>query len=194
MNCALHIADSIHDYCCLPPPSRSLGPCQDGEPAGMRSTVGLGKRMTQSARTVVGSQPSPAQGLGLGQQQKNNTLLKQPGPQCKPFPQLPPLCSPRALVNKPFHPHTPAQGLLGAPGPAAPSAWVGSKVPPSGTETLPLFLPDDAFLPFCLSLPINSLLLHCCFWKIVLKTGKDPKETSKAFISLTTCTGCAASL
>ncbi|CAD7688682.1 unnamed protein product [Nyctereutes procyonoides] len=51
---------------------RALGACQDGKPGG--------KRMTQSTRAVADSQPSPARGLGLGQQHQNNTLPKQLAP------------------------------------------------------------------------------------------------------------------
>lgn len=91
MNYALHIADSVHDYRCLPATCRALGPSQNGEPVGMGSPVGLGKRLTQSTRPAGASQPSPACGLGLGQQHKNNTLPKQPGHSASPpLPSLPP--------------------------------------------------------------------------------------------------------
>lgn len=92
-----YTADSVHGHCEFPPPGKALGACQDGKPGG--------KRMTPPARAVADSQPSPAHGLRLGQQHKNNTLPEQPGPQCKPWPSpplLPSLYSPSALLHKPL--------------------------------------------------------------------------------------------
>lgn len=60
-------------------PSRRPRACQDGGLGRMERIGGLGKHMTQSPKAVAGSQPNPACGLGLCQQQKNNTLPQRPG-------------------------------------------------------------------------------------------------------------------
>lgn len=61
-------------------PAGGFRACQNGELGRMGKMRGLGKHMTHSPRAVVGSQPSPACGSGLYQQQKNNTLPKRLGP------------------------------------------------------------------------------------------------------------------
>lgn len=87
---------------CFPLPSRRLRACQSGELMG--KIRGLGKHMTHSPRAVAGSQPSPACGSGLCQQQKNNTLPKRLGTmkiQALPLLQLPTLCIQMSCSSKP---------------------------------------------------------------------------------------------
>lgn len=64
---------------CFPLPSKRLRACQSGGLGRMGKIRGLGKHMTHSPRAVSSSQPSPACGSGLCQQQKNNTLPKRLG-------------------------------------------------------------------------------------------------------------------
>lgn len=116
--------------------------------------VGLGKRMTQSTRAVAGSQPSPARGLGLSQQQRNNAFPQQPCPQPKPFPQLPPVgYCPGGTA---FPPPPPCARLLGAPGSTAPSAGVGSKVLPRWKRGMPTAPAADTLLSAPLPGPTTS--------------------------------------
>lgn len=164
-------------YCCFPPPSRALGACQEGELVGMGRIVGLGKRMTQSTRAVAGSQPSPAHGLGLGQQQKNNTLSKQPGPQSSP-PPAPSTLQPQCPGGQAFVPTHPCSGMLGALGPTVPSAWLGNKVPLKWHRGTSLLLPGDAFVSTQLPEPSSKLIAAPTdtSGRLSLKKGKNQKE------------------
>ncbi|XP_044927862.1 uncharacterized protein LOC106006178 [Mustela putorius furo] len=144
------IADSVHGHCGFPPPGKALGACQDGKPGG--------KRMTRPARAIADSQPSPARGLRLGQQHKNNTLPEQPGPQCKPCPPTPPPFTVPCFISL---------------SPGGSRTHTSSVPVGSGAETSPC---SCQVTPSLLSETFSKLLLP-----LVLKEGKEPEGTSKAF-------------
>lgn len=91
----------------FPLPSRRPRACQNGGLGRMGKIRGLGKHMTHSPRADAGSQPNPACGSGLCQQQKNNTLPKRLGAakvQALPLLQLPASSRIRmSCSSKPFH-------------------------------------------------------------------------------------------
>lgn len=130
-------------------------------------------------RAVTGSQPSPAHGLGFSQQQKNmpfpNSQAHRASPSSSSHHSAPPVPWSTGLST-----HSP---LLQHPGGSrAHSAlcsggWQGASNVEQGHARL-LLLVTLSLLPCCPSLPGNSLLPHYCFWKIVLKEGKEQEGKS----------------